>query len=791
MLWKPFTKRCRLQARRPKNARPLKLAGGERLEGRQLLAVDLVTPIPAQSLGMTGSSLQVDLAGSFRLGDSLGSVVRVDTNANLARPRFYVELFDRLGGSQPRTTPVTANNFLAYVADGSYANSIVHRSVAGLFQGGGYKAPAGPADLSDGRKNPAGYPTAIAPKAAIADEIGNPHLRGTIAMAKSLDSSSRPIAGSARSQWFVNVADNRDFDPAYAVFGRVLGNGMSVVDTLASVPASDASGYYSEPAFKTLPLWDFPLDQNIQPQNFLTITSASQVTATELVEFSVTSLQPGVVRAEISGRSVVVSRAGTGGGTATVRVRAASAFNPQDFRDHDFTVVVSPALDRVIESNGMVALAYDSTGDLWANSARITMNGLPVNYHTTSASGWTAVAADVVGGTNTVVLRHAGGAIYSWRLDASWNQISGDSWATPGSTDFFNSELTLDADFNGDGVVGFGLTPIESVGGVSLAFDVAGTLRANGTAVIYNGSPVNYPSIVASGWRPVAAEAVGGTNTVVFRHSSGNLHFWRLDGSWTQVSSDGWLAINNPEFFTAETIFGTDFNGDGAIGSLSVTIESVGSVILTYGSAGNLRANGKRISYNGTSCNYHTMVASGWTVVAADVVGGINTVVLKHSSGNLHFWRMSTTWGHVSSDGWLGTTNPDYFTTETTFGLDFNGDNAIGSLSITIESAGSVILTYGSAGNLRANGKRIFFNGSSLNYLTTAAGGWTVMAADVVGGVNTLVLKHSSGFLHFWRMNASWAQVSGDGWLAPGSAEALATESTFGVDINGNGTIGT
>jgi len=39
-------------------------------------------------------------------------------------------------------------------------------------------------------------------------------------------------------------------------------------------------------------------------------------------------------------------------------------------------------------------------------------------------------------------------------------------------------------------------------------------------------------------------------------------------------------------------------------------------------------------------------------------------------------------------------------------------------------------------------------------------------------------------------MNAFWAQVSGDGWLAPGSAAALATETAFGVDLNSNGTIG-
>ncbi|MBM4057163.1 MAG: hypothetical protein FJ275_02845, partial [Planctomycetes bacterium] len=331
---------------------------------------------------------------------------------------------------------------------------------------------------------------------------------------------------------------------------------------------------------------------------------------------------------------------------------------------------------------------------------------------------------------------------------------------------------------------------IETAGAVALWHDTAGRLFAGSTMITLSGAPVDYRASAALGWRAVAADTVNGVNSLAWQHSSGALHFWRLSPAWAQQSSDGWVGTTTPDYFTSETTFGVDFNGDGSIGSLPVTIESAGSVILSYGSAGNLRANGRRISYNGTGCNFHTMAASGWTVVAADVVGGVNTVVLKHSSGNLHFWRMSTTWSHVSSDSWLGTTNPDYYNAETTFGVDFNGDRAIGSRSITIESAGSVILTYGSAGNLRANGKRIVFNGTSLNYLTTAAGGWTAMAADVVGGVNTLVLKHSSGFLHFFRMNAFWAQVSGDGWLAPGSAAALATETAFGVDLNSNGTIG-
>ena len=74
----------------------------------------------------------------------------------------------------------------------------------------------------------------------IKNEPGNSNRRGTIAMAK--------LAGdpdSATSQWFVNLEDNLYLDTqneGFTVFGKVLGNGMEVVDYLASVEVYNFGG---------------------------------------------------------------------------------------------------------------------------------------------------------------------------------------------------------------------------------------------------------------------------------------------------------------------------------------------------------------------------------------------------------------------------------------------------------------------------------------------------------------------------------------------------------------------
>ena len=258
-------------------------------------------------------------------------------------------------------------------------------------------------------------------------------------------------------------------------------------------------------------------------------------------------------------------------------------------------------------------------------------------------------------------------------MDSNWNQVSGDGWVTPGSPEFSAAETTFGVDLDGDSVIGVSLTPIEQAGGVTLATDGGGNLRANGTLVRFNGAPANYQQLVAAGWTPVAAEVDRGTNTVILKHTSGNLHFWRMDSNWNQVSGDGWVAPGSSTFFATELAYGVDLDGDGV-----VTIEAAGSVRLAINADGNLRANSTLVRFNGGPTNYRQLVNAGWTPVAAEVDGGVNTVILKHSSGNLHFWRMDSGWNQVSGDGWVAPGSPEFLATELAFGVDLDGNLRIG-----------------------------------------------------------------------------------------------------------------
>ena len=122
--------------------------------------------------------------------------------------------------------PITVSNFLSYVKDGYYNETIFHRVIAGfMIQGGGFK-------------------TGLIPKktlAPIKNEAPNglSNTRGTIAMARS------QRIDSATSQFFINAVDNGFLDHkgkapetyGYAVFGKVI-SGMDVVDEIETKKSS-------------------------------------------------------------------------------------------------------------------------------------------------------------------------------------------------------------------------------------------------------------------------------------------------------------------------------------------------------------------------------------------------------------------------------------------------------------------------------------------------------------------------------------------------------------------------
>jgi len=119
----------------------------------------------------------------------------------------------------PEKSPVTVENFLAYVDSGFYNGTIFHRVISNFMVQGG------------------GFTTAMTEKVSgepIVNESRNKlhNIRGTVAMARTSDPDS------ATAQFFINQRSNLQLDWApgkegYTVFGEVV-KGMGVVDFIAT-----------------------------------------------------------------------------------------------------------------------------------------------------------------------------------------------------------------------------------------------------------------------------------------------------------------------------------------------------------------------------------------------------------------------------------------------------------------------------------------------------------------------------------------------------------------------------
>jgi peptidyl-prolyl cis-trans isomerase A (cyclophilin A) len=152
--------------------------------------------------------------------------VRVTTNMG----SFVVELY-------PDRAPLTVADFLRYVQEGFYTNTLFHRVVANfVVQGGGHDANP-PYDLKPT------YPP-------VDNESGNglQNKRGAVGLARA----AGPHTGNA--QFYVNLVDNPELDPlptrwGYTVFGQVV-EGMDVVDRIGVVPTGSFGPFKADSPVK-------------------------------------------------------------------------------------------------------------------------------------------------------------------------------------------------------------------------------------------------------------------------------------------------------------------------------------------------------------------------------------------------------------------------------------------------------------------------------------------------------------------------------------------------------------
>lgn len=135
----------------------------------------------------------------------------------------------------PDKAPITVENFLTYVKDDFFSETIFHRVIPNfMVQGGGMLE-----DLSQ---------KTTREMIKIEADNGLSNDRGTVAMARTM------VPDSATAQFFINIKDNAflnhtaptDQGWGYCVFGKVI-EGMDAIDKIAAVPTAVKDGQSDVP----------------------------------------------------------------------------------------------------------------------------------------------------------------------------------------------------------------------------------------------------------------------------------------------------------------------------------------------------------------------------------------------------------------------------------------------------------------------------------------------------------------------------------------------------------------
>ncbi len=143
----------------------------------------------------------------------------------------------------PNKAPKTCANFLLYVHDKYYDNTLFHRVIDGfLIQGGGFKR---------------GFIQTHTYKPIINEsKNGLPNLRGWVGMSLTTNENS------AASQFYINVVNNPDLDYnrrrgyGFTVFAKII-DGMDIVDRIKKLKTRRIT-VYSTLYKREIPLYNVP-----------------------------------------------------------------------------------------------------------------------------------------------------------------------------------------------------------------------------------------------------------------------------------------------------------------------------------------------------------------------------------------------------------------------------------------------------------------------------------------------------------------------------------------------------
>ncbi|MEM9007882.1 MAG: peptidylprolyl isomerase [Cyanobacteria bacterium P01_F01_bin.86] len=296
--------------------------------------------------------VEVDLLDHFDDPYTTGLVARFELyDSSLAGGVTEVLLFDQVD----QGAPLTVQNFLNYVNDGDYVDSIIHRSFPGfVVQGGGFTVDNLTVD-------------SVPDDPPVQNEFSSDrsNVQGTIAMAKIANDPD-----SATNQWFFNLEDNSATldgqNGGFTVFGQVLSDAdLAVLDAIADVDIFNGTSI--NPAFEDLPLLvEDPSSPVIDEDDDFIRYSSITVTQEDELEFAVSgNSNPQLVDASIADGQLVLDYLPGQVGTAEITIQATNLLG-EVIEDTFSVIVTDSALTGTDEGDTILGTAEDDffTGGL-------------------------------------------------------------------------------------------------------------------------------------------------------------------------------------------------------------------------------------------------------------------------------------------------------------------------------------------------------------------------------------------------------------------------------------------
>lgn len=351
------------------------------------VSIRVIAPLEGPEVVKTLDSVEM-LSNSSGVSFELNDFFEDPDTVKAARVQTDLGTFDI--ALYERATPATVANFLRYVNDSgssSYNGSFFHRSLSGfVIQGGGYRPSGGEAF------------TSVSDFLPIANEPGLENVRGTLAMAK--------IGGdpdSATNEFFVSLGDNRanlDFqNGGFTVFGRIAGDGMTVIDAIAALPTGNYTTITVDGITRSTLLTDCPMNAATAPASMdqSLLADFTEVSEIDPLAYEIINVSgDAVLSHSVDGNILELSPTGGTGGVASLTLRVTDLDG--NFVDQVISVTIRTPFEQWAIDNGLngsdAELLSDPDGDGVLNLAEFayltspnTHDAMPVLFGTTDVDG--------------------------------------------------------------------------------------------------------------------------------------------------------------------------------------------------------------------------------------------------------------------------------------------------------------------------------------------------------------------------------------------------------------------